>query len=283
VLAALIPALKASHEEPASAVRRRPPVSGFSHVLVQVGTSGLLIVVGLLCLTFQAQLPARFGTHGCLILVILGLLLLTPLLSAVLALGVRPVVRRCLGIESRLAADNLVRSPGRTGLVITALAAGVGMVLQTAGFIRSNEDVVLTWMDENVIADLFVTAGSPVSGGGQTMQFQDSVKDELARIDPDAIEGVLPIRYRKIDFHNKQVFLTALDTELYARASKNRHPLPGDPLFPLLREPGTPRVIVSDNFAALYHVKAGDTIEIRGPDGPLTLLVVGSVVDYSWL
>jgi putative ABC transport system permease protein len=36
------------------------------------------------------------------------------------------------------AADNLLQSPGRTGMVISALAAGVSPVMQTTGTIRSN-------------------------------------------------------------------------------------------------------------------------------------------------
>ena len=77
----------------------------------------------------------RAGSYGGLVLVLLGLLFLAPLLAAGIARLLQPIVRIAFGLEARLAADNLVRAPGRTGLVITALAAGVAMVLQTAGVI----------------------------------------------------------------------------------------------------------------------------------------------------
>ena len=51
----------------------------------------------------------------------------------------------------------------RIALVITALAAGVAMVTQTAGTILSNKDAILAWVDETFAADLFLSSGSPIS------------------------------------------------------------------------------------------------------------------------
>ena len=45
-------------------------------------------------------------------------------------------------IEWRIAADNLIRAPGRTGTVIGALAAGVCLICLTAGIIRTQRDAI---------------------------------------------------------------------------------------------------------------------------------------------
>ena len=49
-----------------------------------------------------------------------------------------------------------------------------------------------------------------------------------------------------------------------------------------LAEKNTARVIVSENFAALYRVKPGETIALTGPRGPIEVEVVGTAEDYSW-
>jgi putative ABC transport system permease protein len=282
LIAALVPAWKASKEQPANAVRRNPPPSDLAHLILHVASGIVLLVLAAICMALRAHLPKRAGNHGFLAFSIIGMLLLTPLVATLLAKLFQPLIRRTLGLEFRLAADNLVRAPGRTGLVITALAAGVGMLLSTAGFIRSNEDVVLGWIDRAILADLFVTSGSPVGGSNLNLPLKDSLGDEIARVDP-AIDNVLAARFRQLDYDSKQIYLVARDAKVYyetAQRAKKR--APGLALFPKLTEPGTPKVIVSENFADLYHVKVGDTISLPGPRGPVPLEVIGTAEDYSW-
>src|SRR5262249_39654851 len=140
LLAALVPAMQAAQQEPADVVRQRPRRSGWRYRLLQVGTSGLLIVAGVGCIVFRDYLPARAGAFGGIIVVLLGALTATPFLAALAARLLQPAARLLLGIEGRLAVDNLARSPGRTGLVVAALAAGVALLFQTAGVTQSSED-----------------------------------------------------------------------------------------------------------------------------------------------
>lgn len=281
VLAALVPAVRASAEEPADAVRRIPSRPTLSHRLVQISASSALGIAGLGFMYFRESLPHKVGTHAGLILLLLGLLLLTPLFAAGIARLIQPLTRNFFGVEGRLATDNLVRAPARTGLVITALAAGVAMILQTAGVIVSNERAVLRWVDESIKADLFVTSGSPVSGSGTSVPMRDEVGRQIAAGDP-RVEAVLPVRFQKVDFRDKKVFLIAVDAKGFHEASRTRGSIPRQQLYPRLAEPGVAGALVSDNFAALYGVREGDTISVRGPRGPVALTVVGSVEDYSW-
>lgn len=281
LLAALVPAVRASGEEPADAVRHVPPPEGFRHLSIQVSLSVLLMAVAAGCMVLRYRLPPRFGTHGCLIFTLLGLLLLAPLFAAILARCLQPFARRFLGIEGRLAADNLVRSPGRTGLVITALAAGVGMVLQTAGVIASNEHVISDWLDQTIKADLFLTSGSPVGGSMQSVPMKEDVGRQVEGADP-RIEAALPFRFRHVEFENKRVFLIALDSRRFREVARSHGPVPRQELYAPLADPGLPRVLVSDNFAALYGVAGGSRISLRGPNGPVEVEVAGAVEDYSW-
>lgn len=281
LFAAWFPALKASKEQPANAVRRNPPPSDLAHLVMQLTSGVALILAGLVCMALRDRLPARLGNYGCLVGVVIGLLLLTPLFSSLIAQALRPAVRALFGIETRLAADNLVRAPGRTGLVITAVAAGVGVVVQTAGVLRSNHDVILGWVDTTILTDLMVTSGSPLGGGGQGLMKAD-VAGEIAQASP-GIDRVLPVRYRRIDFQGSDVYLIALDAgNYYTMAKQRQKPVSGLDAYPQLAEPDAAKVIVSENFAALYHVKRGQTIELAGPRGMVPVKVVTTAEDYSW-
>jgi putative ABC transport system permease protein len=281
LLAALVPAVHAAREEPAGAVRRAPPPAVVGH-WVYLGAIALgFFLAGTACMAARRSLPERWGTYGGFVLVLLGTLLTTPLLAALGARLVQPGVRALFGIEGRLAADNLVRFPGRTGLVITVLAAGVALFMQTAGVIRSNRDPIMEWVAEIMDADLVVNSGQAATGTGQSLAMPDSLGPEALAASPD-VAAALPVRYRQVDYGETRVFLLALDAEGFAAANRRLGTGTGRDLYPLLRQPGPARALVSENFAALNGVQAGDVVKIRGPRGPIELRVAGSVVDYNF-
>src|SRR5262249_21371243 len=203
-----------------------------------------------------------------------------PLLTALAARLLHPIVRRCFGLEGRLAADNLVRAPGRTGIVIAALAAGVALFMQTAGTIKSNQVAIRQWVDDSIGADLVVTKGSPVSAGGTSKPMDLSLGKEIAKI--PGVEQVMPLRMRKPYYNGTQVFMIVLDADDYFRADSRREiKVSGLPLYKKLGETRD-GVIISDNFAALHHVSIGDTIPLTSDRGAVHLTVVGTMADYSW-
>lgn len=280
LLASLIPAMQAASDEPADVVRRVPPASGLPLRLLQVAASILLIVAGTGGIFLRGHLYARLGTYGGLVLVFLGLLLLTPRISALLARLLQPLARRHLAIGVRLATDNLVRSPGRTGLVIASLAAGVALVVQTAGVCHSNEGPILEWLDQSVTADLFVSLGDPITAGGQNLQLEEALGQQMQKEVP-GVASAIPVRFRRPNYGKSIVVVVAFDTDAYYRVNRHRTQIPGLELFPRLRnEPGS--VLISENFAALYGKKVGDRITLDGPRGPIDLNVIGTIVDYSW-
>jgi putative ABC transport system permease protein len=280
IVASLLPALRAAREQPADVVRRLPPAQRLGGRVLHLAASLALVAAGAACVAGREALPPRVGTYGGLVLFLFGLLLLTPVLAEALSRLVRPAVGGLFGIEERLAADNLVRSPGRTGLVITALAAGVALFLQTAGVIRSNEDPILDWVDRTIAADLFVTSVSPVSGSGQNQPLPEEFGRRLAAL--PGVATVVPVRFRLVDFGDTRVFLEALDARAFYEADRGHGAGSGLERLPLLAEAGVVNVLISDNFATLHRVGEGDVISLRGPHGPVEAKVVGTVVDYSW-
>ncbi|MFQ3649079.1 MAG: FtsX-like permease family protein [Gemmataceae bacterium] len=284
VLAALVPALQAAQEEPAHAVRRVPLHSTLGATLVHLAVVLLLLGAGTAAAVFRTSLPPLVGVFAGIILLLVGALALTPLLAAVLGRLAQPLIRSVLGLEGRLAADNLIRTPVRTGIVIAALAATTGLLIQTSGFLKSAREAIQTWVEEKIAADLFVSCGSSVTSGGSALTMDPSLGDKLASY-PE-VDIVLPVRLQRLDFTSpidgqvKIIWLVALDLAALDRGTTRPALAQGFARLPRLRQPGT--VAVSENFARLYGVKVGERLSLPGKDGNLEVEVVGTVVDYTW-
>ncbi len=212
-----------------------------------------------------------------------AVLVAMPLLAGVVGRLVQPFFRFFLGLEGRLAADNLVRSPGRTGLVVAALAATGGLLLQTAGFTHSTEHALNDWLDHNIAADLFVTAGSGISKAGFALPMDVRVGDELlpgpGRVPPvEGVDAVLPVRFHYFAYHDQFVYLVAVGAE---GAAGDRALGGALRAYPRFRQPFT--CVVSENFAALHHVAVGDKLTVPGRTTPtIDLEVIGTLLDYSY-
>jgi putative ABC transport system permease protein len=182
-----------------------------------------------------------------MVLPFLAALVATPLLAAAAGRLVQPVFRYLLGLGGRLAADNLVRSPGRTGIVIAALAATGALLVQTAGFLCSTEHAIRTWIDEKIAADLFVSSGSPTTSASQSLTMREGLRRDLLRL--DGVEAVLPVRMHRVKYGDHPVFLLGIDCDAFEGSAEDRPLARALNRFPQLRRPGT--ALVSENFAAL--------------------------------
>ncbi|HEX3313882.1 MAG TPA: FtsX-like permease family protein, partial [Gemmataceae bacterium] len=153
LLAAMLPALTASRERPADVIRRLPKAMTAGRLTRQALASFLLITIGAGMILSRRALPDRFGTFGGITVVLIGSLMASPFIAALIARALQPAIRRFASIAWRLGIDDIVRSPGRTGLVIGALAAGVSLVVQTAGVIKSNRIAIHDWIHDAIAAD----------------------------------------------------------------------------------------------------------------------------------
>jgi putative ABC transport system permease protein len=206
------------------------------------------------------------------------MLLAVPILVGLLARLLQPLFRRMFGIEARLAADNLLRASGRTGVVVGALAAGVALMLQTAGIGRSNEGPILEWLDRVATADTFVISGDPNSSSKAMLPMNVSVRDKLRGI--PGVERTMSLRFTESEYNGRVILLISVDAVDYYHGHLHSPNMPNLPLFLQLPQPNT--CIISDNFAALHKVKPGDTITLHGANGPLPIKVLGTVQDYHW-
>src|SRR5262249_56190601 len=99
------------------------------------------------------------------------------------------------------------------------------LLVQTAGFIRSTEVALTTWIDDKIAADLFVLSGGSLNSAGLPMR--EDVAERL-RADP-RVQTVLPVRGHQLLYNDRIVFLLAGDAEALLRAQPN---IPPPPTFP---------------------------------------------------
>jgi putative ABC transport system permease protein len=278
MLAALVPACNAAMEEPAEAVRRVPRTMRVLLLAFHIAACTILAAVGAACVAWRDRLPARYGAFAGMTIFMLTAIVATPLIAGFIGRLLQPFARRLLSLEGRLAADNLVRSPGRTGLVIAALAATGALLVMTSGFVRSTEHILLNWIDEQIAADLFVTAGGTFGNGGQMLPMSEELGRRL-RSRPE-IEAALPVRLFGLDYRGRIVALIVLDSQAFMNGGGDRTLARNLARYPGIRQPGT--VLLSENFSALYRQNKGDVVTIGGPDGPVELDAIAVVPDYTW-
>lgn len=280
VFAALVPAVQAANDDPAHVVRRGGSGGKGVWRLVHRVTCLGLISLGASMIVFRHSLPSRVGAIGGIMVVLVGLLLSAPILVAFLVALIRPMARAACPISVRLAFDNLSRAPGRTGVVIGALGAGVALMFQTAGVARSNEEPVVEWIAQVVQADHFVFSGNMTSANSSNSPMAENVARDIRALPP--VDRVMTIRYARPEYNGTIVYLIAMDAVEYAKATRARVPTGLPDLEKFLALPGTNDILVSENFTRRHDVKIGDTIAIPGPKGPIRLRVIGTVRDYSW-
>src|SRR5262249_30810221 len=164
-----------SRGEPGTEEPRRGFLLLRSSATLLLCSAALLVVVGAFALALRDSLGSEKGLYVSIALSFVGSLRLPSIVAPFLTRrGGRPAVRGVLPVPSRLAADDMVRSPGRTGLVTAAFAAGVALMVQTAGVIHSNEGPVLEWVDATFQADLYIASGGPASATGETKEIKES-------------------------------------------------------------------------------------------------------------
>ncbi len=281
LLAALVPAIEAANDEPADAVRRAPAAKNRFFRLIHRAACALMIFGGVGMILFRNHLPERIGSYLGFSSMLVGMFLSMPIIVGWMARLMHPAFRRFLGVEARLAADNLIRSPARTGVVIGALAAGVALMFQTAGVGRSNEEPIKAWVDQVIQADAFVFSGSLTSANSSLSPMRPNVGEVLQKL--PGVERVVGLRFVHLDYRDTIICVVAIDASHYFRGTRARLPQGLPDLETFEKLPTGNFIVVADNFAARFNVKKGDVVTLpRRQGGPIDLTVIGVGEDYTW-
>ncbi len=279
LLASIAPAAAAAAEPPSDALRRAPVQPRAFRAWLPILTALLSATIGLLMHFFRSDLPPRWGTYYGLYFFGTAFMLATPIVARWGVHLLRPLARS-LGTGGRLASDDLARAPARTGLTIGALALGLALTIVIAGLIASTEEPIFNWVDRAIRADLFVTAGSPITAGSEHTPMDASLEDKLRQGRPE-IREVVPVRIAENKLGDKTIKICALPLERYHHMTALEMTAGEPEAWRELMAPGSRAVVVSDNFALQHRLRVGDDFELESPSGA-RWQIVGTIVDYTW-
>ena len=292
VLAALWPAWRATRVQGGEAFGAgpagAPPAARATRRIAIVRAAGLAMLAGFGVLAATGPLHPVIEVLQPL-LGVLGAVLGAPLLVALAlrALAAAVAVRGPLGRLAvlRLACQNLLRHPSRTGGNVLSLVIGLMLVVTMAVIQHSFKTSIGDWNDRTLRSDLWISS----IGRVLTIDVQplaETLAAELDQVPGVDVAGGRGARGFRIVHH-------VLDgRQLTVKAYDPTHPRIGTDLFDVVDRPvadavrelydaSRPGVIVSQNFAAHFGKRTGDVLELDTPSGRHRLPILATAVDYG--
>jgi putative ABC transport system permease protein len=202
----------------------------------------------------------------------------TPLLVYRATLTSSSALRRALGVEALLASRSLGGSLRRTSVLVGALATAIAMMTSVGIMVGSFRQTVLTWLDTELPADLYL-APAGAMGGDLHPTIAPEVADRIAAT--PGVESVSRLRAYEIQYEGLPASLAGASQGRKA-PRQNLTFLSRRPSADILRELAAgDNAAVSEPFANKHHVKAGDTITLPLGEHRVTFRVIDIFYDYG--
>lgn len=279
VIAALSPAREAASVSPTEAMARgQREYSTRMHkgrdMLIALG----LAAGGVICSVPPAIAgKPLFGYLSAILLVAASALAIPAIADGLLKFSAR-TLQKLTGVEGLLAARGLSGSLRRTSVLVAALSTAIAMMTAIGIMVGSFRQTVVTWMDSQLRADLYLRpAGSPAADQHPTIP--NDLADQIARLPGvaalDRFRGYdisyegLPATLGAADFHAVQPFRKS--AFLSGRAASEVY---GDLL-------GKDAVVVSEPFANKHHLRRGDFITLPMGETRVQFRIVDISFDYA--
>jgi putative ABC transport system permease protein len=278
VASALAPAREAGMVPPIEAMAR-----GRREFEVRVERKrDALIAIGLAILgVLAAQVPPiagkpLLGYVSALLFVVSAALLAPFVVHAATSIG-SSALRRTFGVESLLATRSLGGSLRRTSVLVAALATAIAMMTSVGIMVGSFRQTVLTWMDSELPADLYLRpAGAIASDQHPTIAPEVAIR--IAHV--PGVESVGRFRAYDIEYQGLPASLAAASYDHAPR--RNLTFLSGHTSATVLPELASGNnVLVSEPFANKHHIKPGDTLTLPLGDQRVTFRVIDIFYDYG--
>jgi putative ABC transport system permease protein len=274
IVAAAIPARSAAAVDPVQALQKgKYQVLSAGESRLRAILAAVLGVVSLVCLNASSSRAVFYVGYALAIAVAL---LLSPLLSLLLARAIRPLLKLVRPVEGALAADSLIQAPRRTSASVAALMLSLALVVAFAGMARASYDSIIDWMETALNPDLFVLPSQSIVV--RTIRFPADMGPRISSV--PGVSLVQPVRDGRVTFRKTPVMLVAVDIESLERTA-HRDPVAGNAAEMYRKTAAGEGLMVSDNLAQLQHLKLGEILELPAPGGLIRLPIAGIVVDYS--
>jgi putative ABC transport system permease protein len=188
------------------------------------------------------------------------------------------LLQRLFGIEALLASRSLAGSLRRTSVLVAALCTAVAMMTAVGIMVGSFRQTVVTWMDSELPADLYLRpAGTPSADQHPTIS--PELSDAIAKL--PGIRAVQRLRAYEISYHGMPATLGSVDLE-NRQIYRTSDFLSGRSTESVLAElRGANSVIVSEPFTYKHHVKRGDILQLALGESRETFRIADVYYDYA--
>ncbi|SBT91354.1 putative ABC transport system permease protein [Streptomyces sp. DI166] len=251
-----------------------PPVAAMSSLHAQATTKSLVLrntLGALFSAAGVAVVLAATGMDGSsgqapmgigAVLLIIGVFILTPLLSRPLIAAATPVMR-IFGVSGKLARQNSVRNPRRTAATASALMIGLTLITGMTVMAGSLQQGIDKMASSALRADYVVS----MANGNYLSTDVDRTLREL-----DGVTATSPLRNAPSRIGGETEYLTGVDGSSITQLTE----LPVDSgAF----EVGGGKVVVDDETAKSKGWRAGSTFTVHYEDGKSDKLTVAGVYE----
>ncbi|QSS91131.1 ABC transporter permease [Streptomyces sp. M54] len=264
VLAAWLPARRAAKIAPVAAMSSVHATASVKSLVVRNSIGGVITLLGSAGIVGGA---ATGGTSGRQLVAagaffaLIGVIILIPLLSRPVIALVRPLLKKVFGVSGKLASQNAVRNPRRTGATASALAIGLTLVTGISVLGVTLGQAIDKMTTDNIKADYMVSMASGDS-------LDESALTALSKA--DGVAALSP----------QQAAWFEVDGDYFSASGVT----PGDveQVFSLTTESGSlaslkdGQVAVGSKTAKKHGWKTGDTLPVKFDDDKKGELKVGA-------
>ena len=274
VLAALLPALRATRVPPVSGLRDGavPPTHSErrkrSTAAVILLVAGLeMMILGVLEILTPGITWVGFGAAATLF----GAALISPQLVTPMASVVGAPLERLRGIPGRLARENAIRNPSRTASTAAALMIGLALVSFVAVFAAGIKGSIDNAIDKTVAGEIIVSNRDGFS--------DIPLKTVAAVQDVDGVEVASPLSYTEDEVGGKGGFLTLVDPATAAQVLTLDWT---DGSQDLLTNLTPTDAVLDEAWADDENIDVGDTFTAKTASGEeITYTVTGEFKDNA--
>lgn len=267
VVAALVPARRATKVLPVEALREATPGAGrpsrkrgvAGAVLLALGVTGVLTGLN----SGAGGKAVLFGIVG----VVVGVMTLLPFVVRPLAAAIGGPLR-LRGVSGELAQQNAMRNPRRTSSTAAALMIGLTLVVSMGVFASSLKSSFGGILDDSTKAQLFLSTSSAQAEG-----FSPEVVRSVAKV--RGVSTVSATSFGEARFGGSSSYFSSIDPATAERV------LDLDVSAGSMRDLGKDGVLLKKKVAAAHGWKVGDTVPVEFAETGKHNLRVAGVFDRN--
>lgn len=277
LVAAAAPAWEAARIAPTVAIRQIADVPVVARRLrVVVAIISLGIALWLCTLGPIGGLP--LGGYGAAFFIVVGTTAITAPIFLMAARAAAWLFRRLFVLECWLATSNLVEYTRRLSVSVAALAVSLAMTVAIAIMVSSFRETVTYWIDQTLVADLFIAPASRRAGAQEAAVPAEA--EAIVRTHP-AVAAVDAFRLIPLSYQDAPIFVGSGDFGVLLDRGRLLFKAPSRGAEAMRAAIGQEAAVVSEAFALRHHVRVGDAIALTTLIGARPLRVAAIYYDYS--